>query len=81
MTLKQNFDPKLLVISKQFHFYKRSQKPKETVTEFLADLRKLSISCEFGNYLDQALRDRFVCRVRSELMQKKLLTEDRLTVV
>ena len=79
-TLKQHFDPKPLVIGERFHFYKRSQKPNETVAEYLADLRKLSIRCEFGTFLDQALRDRFVCGVRNETMQKKLLTEDGLTV-
>lgn len=78
--LKQHYDPKPLVIGERFHFYKRSQKPNETVAEFLADLRKLSIRCEFGTFLDQALRDRFVCGVRNETMQKKLLAEDGLTV-
>ena len=78
--LKQHFDPKPLVIGEHFHFYKRSQKPTETVAEFLADLQKLSIRCEFGTFLDQALWDRFVCGVRNETTQKKLLTEDRLSV-
>lgn len=32
-----------------------------------------------GTYLDEALRDRFVCGLRSEAAQKKLLTEDKLT--
>ena len=75
--LKQHFDPKPLVIAER---YKRSQKSTETVAEFLADLRKLSIRCDFGTFLDQALRDRFVCGVRSDAIQKKLLSEDDLTI-
>ena len=36
--------------------------------------------CEFGDLLDQALHDRFVHGVRSEALQKKLLTEADLTI-
>ena len=48
--------------------------------DFLADLRWLSISCEFGEFLQQALRDCFVCGVPSESLQKRLLTEAELTI-
>jgi hypothetical protein len=43
----------------------------------VADLRRLSIKCEFGEFLDQA---RFVCGVRSEAIQKKLLVEADLSI-
>ena len=77
--LGQHFDPKPLVIGEHFHFYKRSQRATESVAEFQADLRKLSIRCEFGDFLDQAIRDSFVCGVKSDTIQKKLLAEDGLT--
>ena len=76
--LKQHFDPKPLVIGERFHFYQRSQKADESVADFLTALRKLSIRCEFGTFLDQALRDRFVCGVASVTIQKRLLAEDGL---
>ena len=41
---------------------------------------KLQIHCEFGNYLDQELRDRLVCGLRSEGIQKCLLSEADLTL-
>ena len=44
--------------------------------DFAADLRQLTIRCEFGDFLPQALRDKFVCGVRNNAIQKKLLTED-----
>jgi len=48
------------------------QRPTETVAEFQADLRKLSIRCEFGDFLDQDIQDRFFCGA----LQKKLLAEE-----
>lgn len=75
--LRRHFDPQPLVIAERFRFYQRSQKVEESIADFVADLRRLSIKCEF---LDQALRDRFVCGVRSEAIQKKLLTEAELTI-
>ncbi len=56
------------------------QSSTESIAEFVADLRRLSINCEFGNFLSEALRDRFVCGVKDEQIQKKLLAEDGLTV-
>ena len=39
----------------------------------------MSMNCKFGTHLDDALRDRLVCGLRSEATQKKLLTEKDLT--
>ena len=78
--LKRHFDPQPLVIGERFRFYQRSQKSSETIADFVADLRRLSLHCEFGDFLDQALRDRFVCGVKSEALQRRLLTEADLTI-
>ena len=77
--LRQHSDPKPLVIGERFHFYKQSQRATESVPKFQANLRRLSIRCEFGDFLDQAIRDRFMCGVKSDTIQKKLLAEDGLT--
>ena len=78
--LRKHLDPQPLLITKRFRFYQRSQKTDESIADYIADLRQLSIKCEFGEFLDQALRDRFVCGVRTESIQKKLLTEADLTM-
>lgn len=49
----------------------------ESIVDYEA---KLQIHCKFDNYLDQALRDRLVCGLRSEGIQKCLLTEADLTL-
>ena len=79
LILLKHYDPQPLVIGERFRFYQRSQKSGESIADFVADLRRLSIKCEFGDFLDQALRDRFVC-VRNEALPRKLLTESDLTI-
>ena len=80
MCRAKSYDPQPLLIGVRFRFYQRSQKSGESIADFVADLRRLSIKCEFGDFLDQALRDRFVCGVRNEALQRKLLTESDLTI-
>ena len=77
--LLKHFEPKPLVISERFHFNRRQQGANESVADYVAELRRLTAHCEFGTFLDDALRDRFVCGLRSEATQKKLLVEASLT--
>ena len=77
--LKRHYDPQPLAIGERFRFYQQLQKPGEMIANFLADLRPLRIRCNFDDFLDQALCDRFVCGVQNEALQKKLLTEGDLS--
>lgn len=70
--------PKKLVIAERYKFYCAHQEPGKDINSFAAKLKNLSKSCKFGNFLDEALRDRFVCGLRSENSKRKLLTEDNL---
>ena len=36
--LKKHFEPSKIVIAKRFHFHRQSQRPEETISEFLAEL-------------------------------------------
>ena len=51
--------PKPLLIAERFRFHKRDQIPGESVNQFMTTSRKLTEFCEFGNFLNKALRDRF----------------------
>ena len=78
--LLKHYEPKPLVISERFNFNRRQQGANEKIADYVAELRRLSAHCEFGTFLDDALRDRFVCGLRSEAMQRKqLLLETELT--
>ena len=73
--LCRHFEPKRTVIAERFHFHKRDQSMGECVADFDAALRKLVIHCNFADTLEDTHRDRFVCGLCSEAMQRQLLSE------
>lgn len=77
--LKAHFEPKLLIIVECLRFQHCVQKPHETVSQYVAELKQCASKCNFGASLDESLRDRFVCGIRSEACQRRLLSEDTLT--
>lgn len=77
--LKEHFNPNPFVIAERFRFHKREQRKGESIREYLAAIRKLSEHCEFGTNLSDSLRDRLVCGLKSETIQRKLLSEATLT--
>ena len=79
-TLLSHFDPKPLVIAERFYFHLHSQKPTESIAQYLAELQLLATHCEFGDYLDDALRDRLVCGLVNTSIQHRLLSEKKLTL-
>ena len=72
--LKKQFAPKRLAISERYRFHTFLQAESTSVAEFAA--QRLASTCNFGTHLPEALRDRFVCGLRSRAIQKWLLTED-----
>ena len=58
--MKKHFAPIVSVYCERATFYKVEQKVNESVTEFVARLKKAALFCRFGNYLDLVLRDKFV---------------------
>ena len=47
--------------------------------DFVAELRRLAEDCNFENALERMLRDRIVCGINDDAIQKKLLGEGKLT--
>ena len=64
LSLKTIVEPlqksKPLLIAERFRFHKRNQLEGETVRTYIAELKKLTLYCEFGASLNYALRDRLV---------------------
>lgn len=76
----EHLNPKPLVIAERYRFYLRTQSETENVSQFKAALQRLTEHCQFGAFLKEALRDRFVCGLASRAIQKKLLSESDLTL-
>ena len=73
--LKKHFKPKRITVAERFRFNTAQQLPGQSILEYVAHLKKLATYCEFtGDHLQQSLRDRFICGLRSEAIQKKLLS-------
>ncbi|KRX28068.1 hypothetical protein T07_3822 [Trichinella nelsoni] len=79
MCVKEHFNPAPSEIVFRLRFHKRSQRPNESITEYVAALMHLSENCNFGNTLDDMLRDRLVGGIRDEVIQRGLLAEPNLT--
>ena len=68
-------------ITEQFHFNRRRQQTGKSISDFIAEMRRLAINCEFENKLEDALRNQYVSGLQSETMHKRLLTKrERLTL-
>jgi hypothetical protein len=63
-------------VMQRFRFNSRSRKPGESVSTYIAELRRLAEYRQFGATM---IRDRLVCRIKDEGIQKKLLAEQDLT--
>ena len=46
---------------------------------YVAEIKELSEHCEFGTVLNDSLRDRFVCGLHNESIQKRLHVETSFT--
>ena len=77
--VRDHHQPRPSTIVQRFNFHTRSQKPGEKISEFVAQLRKLSEHCSFGEGLQDMLRDRLVCGCKDHRLQCKLLAETDLT--
>ena len=73
------YNPSPLVTVQRYKFYSRFRHPEESVSIFVAELRNLAKDCDFGPALEDNSRDRLVCGVADQLIQKRLLAEQNLT--
>ena len=79
-SLAQHLDPKPIIIAERYKFHKAEQGESESIRQFIARLQKLAITCEFGTYREEVIRDRFVCSLRDRTIQRKLLAESSLVL-
>ena len=77
--LTRHFNPVPSEIVERCKFHSRFRRAGESVSTFVAELRRLSEFCNFGEVLEDMIRDRLVCGIRDDAIQKRLLSESKLT--
>ncbi|XP_039757370.1 uncharacterized protein K02A2.6-like [Pararge aegeria] len=73
--LGNHLDPKPCVLAERFKFRQQVQTKEEKISQYVADLKKLSKTCEFGTWLEESLRDQLVCGLSNETIRQRLFTE------
>ena len=73
--VQSHYDPKRGVAVQRFKFNSRVRQSGETVADFVAALKHLAIHCEYGDALDDMLRDRITCGINDVTVQRRLLSE------
>ena len=77
--VRNHYQPVPSVIVQRFNFHTRACKSGENVSTYVSELRKLSEYCNFGDTLENMLRDRLVCGINDKRVQRRLLAEPGLT--
>ena len=76
--LQDYVEPKPSEIVERFKFFNVVRKPEESVTEFMARLRRAAKYCNFDGTCDTMLRDWLVCGVNNDHIQRHLLEQKTL---
>uniref|UniRef100_A0A182XPY4 CCHC-type domain-containing protein n=1 Tax=Anopheles quadriannulatus TaxID=34691 RepID=A0A182XPY4_ANOQN len=76
----EHYSPTPLEILENFKFASRKQLEQETLSDYLMHLEKLAQTCNFGDYMDKALRNQFVFGIQNRVIQSRLLEVRDLTL-
>ena len=63
----------------RYKFNKTDRQPGESIPFYVTELKRLSEHCDFGVALEDMIRVRLVCGVRSPKIQQNLLAETQLS--
>ncbi|XP_028169209.1 uncharacterized protein LOC114359144 [Ostrinia furnacalis] len=76
--MEKHLQPKPSELAERYKFRHRTQKKGEGISEYVAVLKKMSKSCDFGSWLQESLRDQLVCGISSESIRQRLFAESKL---
>ena len=75
----KHFHPQPSEIVSRFNFNFSFRRHGESAAAFVVQLHNLAAHCNYGESLDSMLRDRLVCGIGDERLQRRLLREKELT--
>ena len=73
--LISHYSPKPILVAERVKFHCRHQHESKTVAQFpqfVVELKRLALKCEFGTFLEEALRDRLLCKLKSLKIQREI---------
>ena len=76
--VERHHNPEPSATVQRFKFHSRCRQSGETVSTYIAELRRISEHCKFDN-LENILCDRLVCGIQDPRIQRRLLAESKLT--
>ena len=72
--MSDHCNPAPSVIMQRYKFNTRGRQPNESVMTYVSELRALAEHCKFpADFLDELLRDRLVCGINDQQIQRRLL--------
>ena len=80
--LKKHYNPQPSEILQRSRFHTWFRKQEESVANYVSVLRSLALAqkCNFkSGTMDEMLRDRLVCGINEDNIQRRLLSEKKLT--
>ena len=78
--LREFYSPQVNVIVERFTFRRREQHHDESTADYVAELRRLALNCDFGNLLDEMIRDHVVEKTLYPKLREKFLQNKNLTL-
>ncbi|XP_061723525.1 uncharacterized protein K02A2.6-like [Cydia pomonella] len=76
--MERHLQPKPSALAERYKFRHRKQATNESIAEYVAILKRMSKTCEFGLWLEESLRDQLVCGLSSEMIRQRLFAEENL---
>jgi len=75
--LNKQYGVKKLVFAERYRFYSYKQQGRQSLTVYLAELRRLASTCQWEEAaMGENLRDKFVMGLRNKCLLQQLLTQD-----
>ena len=78
--LKAHFNPKTNTVAERHAFRKRAQALHESILQYVAALRDLVSTCDFGDRENEMIRDQLIENVCNSRIRERLLLEPELSL-
>ncbi|XP_031635639.1 uncharacterized protein K02A2.6-like [Contarinia nasturtii] len=79
--MKQHFTPSVIIFHERKNFYSAKKSDGESVAQWYARVKKLSLNCSFGTSLDNIIMDKFIVELPVKIFEKLCEEDETLTSV